>query len=603
MQHPWKVTKNNMGRFIAAIVVFAVALVFLGTGIAFKVFSGPRSVSEVVTLPGSAQYAVVDSSVLGVRPGVQNVVLSGGKTNVVGYGRTIDVLSWIGESPYLNVTRGSTGTISPRLITPDVAEGAVAPTIVNPAGSDMWLEQSSGDAAATLSMNLPPDMSVILSSDGVEPVSPNVAFVWPLAPPTFLWMLDDQLLFLGGGITLVGIALYLWAISHYRAKQGPRRKTPKPPKPRRIARSPHRGISSERTRGRRAGPRRSALIAVPLTAALALGLASCASPFPNGGGPPTPTPTSTSANQGGVDLPPVSVTETQMRVIMGQLSEVAASADANLDVNLAATRFAGPALEARRANYSIRAGDPALAALPAIPNSTPSLFLPEATNTWPRSLFAVYQPAATSAKGGEDDTTPTIALILQQTSPRDNYKVIYQTNLQANETVPEVAAENVGTVAVPADSKLLLLPPDRVAAAYADVLALGEQSSFFDLFQSSGDSLRAALQAERAQQNAENVVITYANRAGTGPVVALATVTAGALVSVSVDEIARFDPQGGRSLKLTGALKALAGTELAPKPINATYQFELLFFVPAIGSTEKISLIGYSENLTRVVME
>jgi hypothetical protein len=218
-------------------------------------------------------------------------------------------------------------------------------------------------------------------------------------------------------------------------------------------------------------------------------------------------------------------------------------------------------------------------------------------------LFAVFQPAAKSAKGGEDDKTPTIALILQQTSPRENYKVIYQTNLQANETVPEVAAADVGTVAVPADSKLLLLPPDRVAAAYADVLALGEQSSFYGIFQSNGDLLRSALQAERAQQNAENVVISYTNVAGTGPVVALATTTAGALVSVSVDEIVRFEPQGGRSLKLTGALKALAGTELAPKPVNATYQFQLLFFVPAIGSTEKISLVGYSENLTRVVME
>jgi hypothetical protein len=592
-----------MGRFIAAIVVFAIALVFLGTGIAFKVFAGPLSVSEAVTLPSSAPYAVVDSSVLTFRPGVQNVVLSGGTTNVVGYGRTIDVLSWIGESPYLNVTRGSTGTVSSRLVTPDVTEGAAPPTIVNPAGSDMWLEHSSGEASATLSMNLPPEMSVILSSDGVEPVSPSVAFVWPLSPPTFLWMQDDQLLFLGGGITLVGIALYLWALSHYRAKQGPRRKTPKPPKPRKITHSPHRGIRAERTRGRRVGPRRSALIAVPLTAALTLGLASCASPFANGGGPPTPTPTSTSTSQDGVDLPPVAVTDNQMRVIMGQLSEVAASADANRDVNLAATRFAGAALEARRANYAARAIDPALAALPAIPNVTPSLFLPESTNTWPRSLFAVYQPPASSAQGADVDTTPTIALILQQNSPRDNYKVIYQTNLQANETVPEVAAENVGTVAVPADSKLLLLPPNRVAAAYADVLALGEQSSFYELFESSGDSLRASLQAERAQQNAENVAITYTNVAGTGPVVALATVSAGALVSVSVDEIARFEPQGGRSLKLTGALKALGGTELAPKPVNATYQFELLFFVPAIGSNERISLVGYSENLTRVVME
>ena len=592
-----------MGRFIAAIVVFAIALVFLGTGIAFKVFSGPRSITESVKLAGTAQYAVVDSSVLSVRPGVQNVILSGGMTNVVGYGRTIDVLSWIGESPYLNVTRGSTGTISSRLITPDVTEGAAAPTIVNPAGSDMWLEQNSGEASATLSMSLPEEMSVILSSDGVEPVSPNVSFAWPLAAPTFLWMQDDQLLFLGGGITLVGIALYLWALSHYRAKQGPRRKTPKPPRPKRIAHSPHRGISAERTRGRRAGPRRRALIAVPLTAALALGLASCASPFPNSVVPVTPTPTSTSANPGGVDLPPVSVTETQMRVIMSKLSEVAATADATLDANVASSRFAGAALVARSANYSIRRGDPALAAIPAIPDSSPSLFLPESSNTWPRSLFAVFQPAATSAKGGEDDKTPTIALILQQTSPRDNYKVIYQTNLQANETVPEVAATDVGTVAVPADSKLLLLPPDRVAAAYADVLAYGEQSSFYDSFESSGDSLRSALQAERAQQNAENVVISFTNRAGASPVVALATTTAGALVSVSVDEIVRFDPQVGRSLKLTGALKALFGTEVAPKPINAVYQFQLLFFVPAIGSPERISLVGYAENLTSVAME
>jgi hypothetical protein len=592
-----------MGRFIASVLVFAVALVFLGTGIAFKVYSGPRSVTETLTLSASASYAVVDASVVTARPGVQSVVLSGGKTNVIGYGRTIDVLSWIGESPYLNVTRLSTGKISSKLITPKVIEGATAPTIVSPAGSDMWLEQNSGEASASLSMNLPAEMSVILSSDGVEPVSPRVAFTWPLSPPVFLWMQDDQLLFLGGGVTLVGIALYLWALAHYRAKQGPRRKTPKPPKPRKISHSPHRGISAERTRGRRAGPRRSALIAVPLTVALSLGLASCASPFQDGSGVATPTPTSTGSSQEGIDLPPVAVTDEQIRVIMGHLSEVSATADETLDANVASTRFAGAALEARRANYSMRKADPALAAISAIPNMPPSLFLPESTNVWPRSLFAVFQPVAQTVKGGEDVKAPTIALILQQVSPRDNYKVIYQTNLQANETVPEVAAANVGTIEVPADSKLLLLPPDRLAAAYADVLSLGEKSEYYENFQSSGDTLRAALQAERAQQNADNVAISYTDRAGTGPVVAMATVSAGALVSVSVDEIARFAPQGGRSLKLTGALKALGGAELVPKPVNATYQFELLFFVPAVGSAEKISLIGYSENLTRVAME
>jgi len=595
-----------MGRFIAAIVVFAVALVFLGTGIAFKIFAGPRSVSESVTLAATAKYAVLDASVVNVRPGLQTVTLSGGKTNVVGYGRTIDVLSWIGESPYVSVTRSATGTVSSKLITPEVTQGAPAPTILNPDGSDMWLEHNSGDASASLSMNLPAEMSVILSSDGVDPVPSSVAIVWPLALPTFLWMQDDQLLFLGGGITLVGIALYLWALANYRAKQGPRRKTPKPPKPRKISHSPHRGIRAERTRGRRAGPRRTAFIAVPLAVALSLSVASCASPFQTGGGAATPTPTSTQSNQEGLNFPPVSVTEAQMRVIMGNLADVAAKADANFDPNLASSRFAGAALDARRANYAIRKANSDLPAIGAIPTTAPSLFLPEATNSWPRSLFAVYQPAVTETKaetGAPTQATPTLALILQQVSPRDNYKIIYQTNLQANQTVPEVAAANVGTVEVQSDSKLLLLAPNQVGAAYADVLTNGDKSPFNEDFDSTGDSLRAALQAERAQQNADNVSVTYTDRAGTGPVVAMASVTAGALVSVSVDEIARFEPQGGRSLKLTGALKALGGIELAPQPLNATYQFELLFFVPAIGSAQKISLVGYSENLTKVAME
>ena len=588
-----------MGRFIAAIVVFAVALVFLATGIAFKVFAGPQTVSEKLSLAASANYAIVDQNVLTVRPGVQSVVLSGSTTNMVGYGRTVDVLSWIGESPYLQVSRLPNGKLSSKLVTPEVTEGAKAPTIVNPLGSDMWLEQSTGENSATLAMNLPSDMSVILASDGKEPVPSTVDFVWPVAKATFLWMQDDQLLFLGGGITLVGIALYLWAFAHYRAKQGPRRRTPKPPKPRKISHTPHRGIDASRTRGRRVGVRRRAFIAVPLTLALGLALSSC-SPFQTGEGAQTPEPTETGSNQQGVDLPPVVVTQAQMKVVMGDLAKVASTADANLDGNVASTRFAGAALEARRANYSIRKGDAALAAIPAIPTTLPSLFLPEATNAWPRSMFAVFQPAAAEKK---DDKAPTIAVVMQQLSPRDNYKVVYQTNLQANQTVPEVAAADIGTVEVPADSKLLLLSPNMVAAAYADVLAYGDKSIYFDSFESTGDTLRAALAAERAQQNADNVAITYTDRAGTGPVVAMATATSGALVSVSVDEIARFEPQGGRSLKLTGALKALAGTELAPKPLNATYQFELLFFVPAIGSTQRISLVGYSENLTKAAME
>jgi hypothetical protein len=193
-------------------------------------------------------------------------------------------------------------------------------------------------------------------------------------------------------------------------------------------------------------------------------------------------------------------------------------------------------------------------------------------------------------------------MVLQQNSPRENYLILYQISLQANQTVPEVAAADLGAVRVAADSKLLVLPPESLAAAYADVISKGDQSPFAELFDSAGDALRPALQAERAQQAADNVSVSYTDSAGAGSAIDLATATSGAIVAVSVDENARFEPQGGRSLKLTGNLKALAGTELSPKPVNATYQLQLLFFVPAVGSEDKITLLGYSENLTKVAM-
>ena len=62
-------------------------------------------------------------------------------------------------------------------------------------------------------------------------------------------------------------------------------------------------------------------------------------------------------------------------------SEVSATADETLDANVASTRFAGAALEARRANYSTRKADPGLAAISAIPNTPPSVGAPPGSFT------------------------------------------------------------------------------------------------------------------------------------------------------------------------------------------------------------------------------
>lgn len=593
-----------MWRFFVAIGTFAVAMVFLVTGLSFKVFAGPHTVSETIKLAkqDGVSYVVVDPSVITAKPGVQTVEASGGDVNFVAYGRTIDVFSWIGDSPYLHVTRDkNSGKIAVETIRASAGENADKQSVVNPLGSDMWLDQTVAQkSSAILQMTLPKSMSVIIAGDGQAAVPTSMAVYWPLPQPTFLWMGDDQLLMVGGIIAVAGIAVYLWALSSHRRQQGPRRKTPRPPKPRKIKHSRHEGISAPRTRGRRAVTRGLGMVALPITLVAALGLSSCSSPYESGFTEPTPTPTSTAP--AGVDLPPVSVTPSQLSVILSSVRLSADEADTKLDGKIAEQRFAGPALESRRSNYAIRKADATLGVISTIPTTPVALFLPEATAEWPRQLLTVFQPQQPTNGKAKDDKaeTPTVALILQQASPRENYKVLYQVNLQPNQEVPEVAIASTGTVEIPVDSKLLVLPPNQVATAYADILMRGDDSQYAALFNKNMDTLRETIAAERAQQNADNVVVTYADQAGSGAPVAMATVSSGAIVAVTVDEIGSYEPQGGRSLKLTGALKALAGIELSPKPVDATYQYQMLFYVPPLGSEEQIQVLGYTENLVRV---
>lgn len=592
-----------MWRFFLAIGTFAVAMVFLVTGLSFKVFAGPHTTSESIKLAkqDGVAYIVVDPSVITAKPGVQTVEAAGGGVNFVAYGRTIDVFSWIGDSPYLHVSRDKgSGKIAVETIRTNTTEDAPAQSVVNPFGSDMWLDQATATTSpAILQMTLPQSMSVIIAGDGSSTVPTSMAVYWPLPQPTFLWMGDDQLLMVGGIIAVVGIIIYLWALSAHRRAQGPRRKTPRPPKPRKIKHRRHDGISAPRTRGRRAVSRGMSSLAIPLAIAATLGLSSCSSPYQTGVTQPTPTPTSTVP--AGLDLPPVSVTESQLEVILSNIRLAADEADKNLDGNMAEQRFSGPALDSRRSNYAIRKADASLGSIVAIPTTPVALFLPEATKEWPRQLLTVFQPQ--QAKGKSTDAqaeTPTTALVLQQASPRENYKVIYQVNLQPNQEVPEVAIASTGTVEIPADSKLLVLPPNEVGAAYADVLMRGDDSQFAPLFNKNMDTLRDAIAAERAQQNADNVAVSYTDQAGNGPPVAMATISSGALVFATVDEIGSYEPQGGRSLKLTGALKALAGIELSPKAVDATYQFQIMFYVPPLGSDQQIQVLGYTENLVKV---
>ena len=594
-------------RFIAAMVSLVVAALLLVLGFGFKFFAGPTTISVAVPSSSQMPYVVIDPEVLHLHPGFQTVTADGAKLNTVGYGQTSDVLAWLGGSAYERISANpKTLKLSGQQIDANesrkdapTAAAAQDQKIVSPAGSDMWLGESTVEKAqANLSMNIGNDETVIVSSDGLTPAPSNILVSWPLPGPQFLWMDANVLMIVGGGFLLLGIGLYIWALLHMRRGQGPRRRgrgrMPKPPRPRRVKGS-NIALTGPRT-GRRALSGGSSLAAVALGSLVVVGLSACSTGISS---IPTPTPTSTDAVNTTGPRPVVS--EKQLLVILDKVTTTLTTADEKKDPALVTSRLGGAALEARSANYAMRKTNPKIAALPAVASTPVQLFLPQTTELWPRSIL-VMVPAAQAVKKGEQP--PTVSMVLTQESPRSNYKVVYMTDLEPKQRTPEVSASTAGSPLVALDTKLLLASPNDLAAAYGDVLNKGANSKFVSLFDGTGDTLRPRIAEERkSQQGNKQVRVSFADLAGAYVPVAFATVDAGAIVSVQLNEVGTFLPLNNRDLKLAGELKALSGIEISNRPVRATYGLQLLMYVPAVGSTKKIQMLGYSENLTSVKLK
>ena len=225
-------------RFIAAIAVFAVSAILLVVGVSFKILAGPQTIITTLDLSNvNAPYLVIDPAVVQANPGLETVNAAGGSSSFIGYGRTADVLAWIGDSTYATVRYDrETNELAVADIVeppkPDAsgAEGeapVAVPTpvpVVSPAGSDLWLDERVGKTTTSLTLNATPDMSVLVSGDGAETVPDLMTISWPLPRATFLWLNDDNLIFLGGALAIIGLFLYLWTMSDWRNQQGPPRR-------------------------------------------------------------------------------------------------------------------------------------------------------------------------------------------------------------------------------------------------------------------------------------------------------------------------------------------------------------------------------------------
>ncbi|WP_167756841.1 hypothetical protein [Orlajensenia leifsoniae] len=631
-------------RFVLAIAAFFVAAVMIAFGIAQRtVLLEPSSIELAVTTQDGDPYSVIDASALLAHPGAQTVKVAGSGPVMMALGREADVTAWIGDESFETVrfdqktnelttkppastetptptptpTSTPTGTPTPGATAPatpappaatdDAAADATAdaaskadPT-ANPAGSDLWLEEYSGTGSVSATLSIPEGYSLLVAGDGAEPAPSKISITWPLDNST-PWA--GPLIVGGLVLLLVGLVSYLLALLHLRRSRRPRRNMPKGPRMPKLPRAPKPKTIKEVTGnggGRRAIGRAPRIAVLPVLLIGGLALSGCSSDYwPTFGPEPTisasatATADSTPAPVADEDIKPPAVTVPQLERIVRKIAVLAGDADKALDVDAIKTRFTGPALQLREANYKVRATLPDYAAPDAIPAAPVVVTAPQQTDSWPRVVMTVIQ-------NQEDPTTKPTALVMTQESPRKNYLVRYAVSLTADATVPGLAPAVIGSPIVAPDSEFLLLPPDQVASAYADILLQGDKSQYYPLFDTENDPLIAqvgvATKEERRAALPATAAIDFTNSVGEGMTIALATNDSGAVVTANINETETVKPTDGGTVSPQNAAKAYSGVENSAKGVTQTYGDQILFYVPPAGSSEKIKLLGFSQGL------
>ena len=618
-----RVLEGYFVRFVLAIGAFILAALCIGAGIAQRtVFLGPETHQVSASTTGDAAYTLVDGAVLNSTPGAQTLMVRGEGTVFASYGRTADIEAWLSDATYNTITLTKSGDLKQGLVeatapvaevpadaaTPDAAadpEAAAAAAAAvpgrNPSGSDLWLDEFKEEDAVITTVRIPDTMSVLLASDGTAAAPASLKISWPLDNST-PWAGP---LIVGGGVLLVlGGFLYFLGIRHIRRSRGPRRKGLPP-----LAETQPIEVSDKGVISSSAGKRRTlsigkrSLLVVPAVAVSALLFAGCSAdawPEISSAGP-TPTATANVIVPEGQQAP--AVTESQAERILARIAGTVAEADTAADKTLLATRMTGVALAERETNYAVRAKVADFAAPAAIPTTPIEIILPQAYDSWPRTVMTVVVDR-------NDTTVPPSIMLLTQADAWSDYKLAYVAKLEASTHMPDVAPASIGATMVPPDSTFLLMPPDQLAKAYADVLQNGDASQYIGLFDQDSDTFRQVVANDREKRlakfnetGAETASLTFAQSAGTFAPLSLATLENGAIVAISMLESDTVKPNNDDAvIKLdeSPVYEALAGTKQSAKGFTTTFSDQLFFYVPTQGSTEKIRLLGYSSSLLSV---
>jgi hypothetical protein len=546
-------------------------------GLAQRTIWAPPAVFAVNLVGQESQpFLIIPADALAMMPGDATISATGSSQVFLAVGKEVDVAGWIDSTSH-SVVEGSAGPQSLRVVASPGTDD-----FISPAGSDLWVSEFSGESTGEIVVPEGQDFSVLVASDGLSAAPERVRLSWPTDNSTTI---SDIFLGVGLGLLVMAIFFNVLALGKMIRNRGPRRKVPKAPQgPRYKPKSRSYDLPK---RGRRSASNKIAI--APISIGLVLALSGCQmAEVPQN----TPTP-SESSTASIVDQIQPALNEQQVARILADIQSVVAEADASGEIAVLETRVDGPALLFREANYLLRSKSPEILPLPPISTSVVSITIISKTEYWPRSFMVVTQDG--------DDLPQT--LVIEQLSPRDPYKLIYNMALLPGVEFPDVAAAAEGAIPVDVDSQFLKVSPIVLAPTYGDLIDNGPSSEFFSLFDLSTDKFYEQISQTQKDQtdNLENATTQFSHALGEFNVVSLTTSDSGAIVALMMVDTWEIKPTDRNSaVTVSGDELLLLGIEGSTRGVSTRYGNMLLFYVPLASSDQKARLLGATQSLLSI---
>ncbi len=562
-------------KLFAAIGLFVLSLSLALVGVAQRTIWAPPP-AHVLAVEYDAQnrFAILDNATLSAYPGNPTVTVFSDTKTFVASGREADLRAWIDKSAFTSIqlVEDKKSKLSLEPLSNFGIDQRLAPR-----GSDLWRSEANGKQQASLVIENSQDVAVLVATDGFAPAPGRVSISWPIA---YDLTPSNINLILSGVFLAVALVINLFSVSEERRRRRPQRRLPKPPQ----------GPKTRRRKSQLEIPRRgrrvARKVAVAASGVLVLGLlTACTSETTS----PEPTPTSTSDV---VADPPVLV-ESQIQKIVSNVAMWAKKADDATDKAMLTTRFDGAALQMRTTHYYLMSKSTKNEALPPIEDKI-TWALPASSTIWPRTLMVVTD--------APDDNLPQL-LVMQQNSPRTQYKVHFVISLVPGAALPPVAAVEVGAIPVAPDSAYLKVVPRDLPTSYGDVIDKGSLSVFYNLFNLENDKYYEDVSAlEQAQvQKLTKAKIKFKHYLGSSRVLSLSTASGGALVAVYMKDDYTIKPiKAGSGVTVSGNEKIMLGTAGSVKGVRSTYGNMMIFYVPPLSVDEQATLLGVTQGLLAV---